>query len=41
MEGAYKGKKVSSRVSYGLSDRGLMRERIVKKLERWVEIEKR
>ena len=32
LEGAYKGKKVSSRVSYGLSDRGLMRERIVKKL---------
>ena len=32
---------MSSRVSYGLSDRGLMREGIVKKLERWVEIEKR
>ena len=41
LEGAYKGKKVSSRVSYGLSDRGIMRERIVTKLERWVEIEKR
>jgi hypothetical protein len=41
LEGAHKGKKVSSRVSYGLSDRGLMRGRIVKKLERWVEIEKR
>ncbi len=41
MEGAYKGSKVSLREVFVLSERGIKRERMVKRLYIWVEREKR